>query len=167
MIRTARADDIPEMQRIEVEAGRMFLTLDMGLVAGDEPLSTAELLDYQRDGRAWVVADAADRPIAYAIALFADRVAHLEQVSVHPACAGRRLGADLVERVAGWAREQGSPALTLTTFADVPWNAPYYERLGFRRLADDEITPELRAIRAEEAAHGLDRWPRLAMRREL
>jgi hypothetical protein len=49
----------------------------------------------------------------------------------------------------------------------VPWNAPYYERLGFRRLADADLTPGLREIRAEEAAHGLDGWPRLAMRRDL
>ena len=38
----------------------------------------------------------------------------------------------LIEHVAGWARAHGSPALTLTTFTEVPWNAPYYERLGFR-----------------------------------
>jgi hypothetical protein len=47
----------------------------------------------------------------------------------------------------------------------VPWNAPYYERLGFRRV--DDLTPGLRAIRAAEAARGLDRWPRVAMRRDL
>ena len=77
------------------------------------------------------------------------------------------LGSRLVERVAGWARERGAPALTLTTYAEVAWNAPYYERLGFRRLADDELTPGLRAIRAAEAERGLDRWPRVGMRREL
>jgi hypothetical protein len=49
----------------------------------------------------------------------------------------------------------------------VAWNAPYYERLGFQRLPDAELTPGLVAIRAEEAAHGLDEWPRLAMRRVL
>ncbi len=37
----------------------------------------------------------------------------------------------------------GLPALTLTTFAEVPWNAPYYEPCGFRRLAEAEITPGL------------------------
>ncbi len=167
MIRTAREADIPAMQQIEVEAGRMFLPLEMHLVAEDDPFSADELREYLTDGRAWVSVDEADRPIAYALVKWADDVAHLEQVSVDPAFAGRRLGVGLVERIAAWARERGSPALTLTTFADVPWNAPYYERLGFRPLADDEITPDLRAIRAEEAAHGLDRWPRLAMRRDL
>ena len=60
----------------------------------------------------------------------------------------------------------GPAPLTLTTFAEVPWNAPYYARIGFRVLADAELSPGLRAIRAHEAALGLDRWPRVCMRRE-
>jgi GNAT superfamily N-acetyltransferase len=92
---------------------------------------------------------------------------HVEQVSVDPEYGRRGIGSVLIEHVAGWARERGAPALTLTTYAEIAWNAPYYERLGFRRLADDELTPGLRRIRAAEAEHGLDRWPRLAMRRDL
>jgi len=38
---------------------------------------------------------------------------------------------------------------------------------GDEALPADELTPGLREIRAEEAAHGLDEWPRLAMRRDL
>lgn len=159
--------DIPDMQRIEVEAGRMFLEVDMAAVAGDEPFGDAELRGYVSDGRAWVIDGEAGRPVAYALIKWADGTAHLEQISVLPSAAGRRLGAGLIEHLVTWAREHGSAALTLTTFVDVPWNAPYYERLGFRRLAEHELTPDLRAIRAEEAAHGLDRWPRLAMRRDL
>lgn len=61
----------------------------------------------------------------------------------------------------------GAPALTLTTFAEVPWNAPYYRRCGFRVVGGNELTPGLRAIRAREDTHGLDRWPRVCMRRDL
>ena len=38
--------------------------------------------------------------------------------------------------------------LTLTTFTDVPWNRPYYERLGFTVL--DDLGPELAALVAHE-----------------
>jgi len=165
MIREVRADEIGRLQEIEIAAGRASAGIGMDAIAGDEPLSTGELLDYQRDGRAWVRTDEADRPVAYLIAKWVDGVVHVEQVSTDPGHAGRGLGASLIEHVAGWARERGSAALTLTTFAEVVWNAPYYARLGFRPLADAELTPGLRAIRAEEAAHGLDRWPRLVMRR--
>jgi GNAT superfamily N-acetyltransferase len=166
VIRLAHPDDIAALRRLEVAAGAAFAAVGMDRVAGDEALPADEMLTYQRDGRAWVTVDG-DRPIAYLLARWVDGVAHVEQVSVDPAHAGRGLGAALIEHVAGWARAHGSPALTLTTFTEVAWNGPYYARLGFRPLADDELTPGLRAIRAEEAAHGLDEWPRVAMRRDL
>ncbi|HEX3960074.1 MAG TPA: GNAT family N-acetyltransferase, partial [Trebonia sp.] len=65
------------------------------------------------------------------------------------------------------AAADGLAALTLTTFASVPWNAPYYRRCGFRVLDDEELTSGLRAIRHDEAELGLDRWPRVCMRRDL
>ena len=167
MIRVARADDFARLQDIEVAAGRAFADVGMPSVAADDPFSVAELLSFQSDGRAWVVPDERDAPIVYLVAEWVDGNVHIEQVSTHPDAAGRGLGRDLIEYVAGWARDRGAPALTLTTFVEVPWNGPYYERLGFRRLALDEETAGLRAIRAAEAAHGLDQWPRCCMRRDL
>lgn len=69
-----------------------------------------------------------------------------------------------VERAASWARRRGLGALTLTTYVEVPWNGPYYERLGFRYLTTEEETLGLRAIRDHERASGLDAWPRACMR---
>jgi GNAT superfamily N-acetyltransferase len=147
MIRLARADDLPALQGIEVAAAAPFAEVGMTAIAEDAPPSLDVLGTYQSDGRAWVQVDADDRPVAYLIAQWVDGVAHIEQVSVHPDHAGQRIGRALIEHVAKWA---GTP-LTLTTFADVRWNAPLYERYGFRRLADDELTDGLRAIRKVEA----------------
>jgi hypothetical protein len=77
------------------------------------------------------------------------------------------VGRALLEHVAVRAAGAGVPALTLTTFAEVPWNAPYYRRCGFHVVEESRWTPGLRAIREREAEHGLDRWPRVAMRRDL
>ncbi|MBF6066154.1 GNAT family N-acetyltransferase [Nocardia terpenica] len=139
----------------------------MSSVAEDEPPSIEQLRAFADDGRAWVIADATDTPIAYLILDVVDGNAHIDQVSVHPDHAGRRLGRDLIEYAAEWAVARGIAALTLTTFTEVPWNGPYYERLGFHRLPVAQETPGLRAARAAEAAHGLDAWPRACMRREL
>ncbi len=73
----------------------------------------------------------------------------------------------LLGHAASLAAADGLPALTLTTFAHVPWNAPYYVRCGFRVLDDAELTPGLRAIREREASLGPDRWPRVCMHRGL
>jgi hypothetical protein len=120
-----------------------------------------------RAGRAWVVADVDDRPIAYLLVDVLDGSVHVEQVSVHPDYTRRGLGAALLDHAAAWAQRHGLAALTLTTFIDVPWNAPYYERLGFQHLCDTELTPGLRAVRVREAERGLDAWPRTTMRRDI
>jgi N-acetylglutamate synthase-like GNAT family acetyltransferase len=77
------------------------------------------------------------------------------------------VGRALLAHAADHAREEGLTALTLTTFTEVPWNAPYYARLGFRPLPEADLTPGLREILATEAAHGLDRRPRVCMRKRL
>ena len=123
--------------------------------------------EYMRDGRLWVYVSGENRPVAYLMAELLDGDGHIAQVSVHPLHARQGIGAALIDQAAAWAAGQGARALTLTAFSNVPWNGPYYERLGFVPLADDDLPPGLKAVRAQEIARGLDRWPRAAMRREL
>jgi GNAT superfamily N-acetyltransferase len=139
----------------------------MDLVADDEPRSVEQLQPYAEGGRAFVSIDAADRPTGYLLLDNLDGAAHIEQVSVHPAHARQGIGRALIERAASWARVHDLDWLTLTTYVVVPWNGPYYERLGFRYLAPEELTPGLRAIRDHERASGLDAWPRACMRLSL
>jgi hypothetical protein len=61
----------------------------------------------------------------------------------------------------------GLQGMTLMTFRDVPWNCPYYERLGFRVVDEAQLTGGLRELQAHEAALGLNRWRRVAMRRRV
>lgn len=166
-IRSARRSDLRLLQEIERAAGEPFRTVGMSWVADDDP-PPLELLDgYRRAGRAWVSAGPDGLPLGYLIADPVDGAAHIEQVSVHPSAARRGLGRALIDHAGGWAAAEGLGALTLTTFSHVPWNAPYYARLGFRVLTEPELTDGLRKIRTEEAEHGLDRWPRVCMRRDL
>jgi len=166
-IRAARRDEFPVLQDIELAAGAAFRDVGMPEVAGDEPFSEAELGRYADAGRAWVAVDDPDVPVAYLVAEPVDGNLHVEQVSVHPRCARRGIGRALLDHVAQVARTERAPALTLTTFTEVPWNAPYYARCGFHPMTDGMVGPQLRAIRAREAALGLDRWPRVCMRRPL
>ncbi len=163
----ARAEDLALFPEIERAAGAPFREQDMAAVADDESLPAHELLVYQRAGRAWVATDDVDQPIAYLLLDIVDEAAHVEQVSVDPAYAHQRLGRALLDAASAWAAERGLGAMTLTTFADVPWNAPYYVRLGFRVVPEQEWTPGLRRIREYEGATGLDAWPRVVMRRPL
>lgn len=163
MIRPARPDDLPELPEVERAAGLPFRGIGMDVVADDDPPTVDELAAYQADGRAWVFADPDDRPVAYLLVAVVDGHAHIEQVSVRPEHARRGIGRQLVEVAREWAVARGLPALSLTTYAEVPWNGPYYERLGFAVVPEAELSPGLREIRAAEAAKGLDAWPRVVM----
>ena len=167
MIRPLAPEELTTAQEIERAAGAIFADVGMPEIAADEPLPVAELDRYRQNGLAWAAGDAGDGPVGYLLAEPVDGALHVEQVSVHPRAARRGVGRALLEHAATHAAAAGLGALTLTTFEHVPWNAPYYRRCGFRVLEEHEWTPGLRALREREAAHGLDRWPRVCMRRDL
>lgn len=155
------------LREIETRAGAPFAEIGMREIADDDPPSLEELEQASAAQQLWVSVDEQDVPWAYLLALEVDGCLHVEQVSVDPRGARRGLGRELIDHLSQEALRKGLDAVTLTTFRDVPWNAPYYERLGFRSLEQNELGSKLAALRQEEKDRGLDRWPRVAMRREL
>lgn len=163
MIRLAHADDLLRLQDIERAAGEAFRALGMDSIADDEPLSIDELGAYVAGGRAWVSVDGLDYPLAYLLVDVVDGNAHVEQVSVDPEHSHQGLGRELLHAARVWARGHGMHQQTLSTFRDVPWNAPYYRRLGFNVLDADSWGPQLTQLMEHEAELGLTRWHRVAM----
>ena len=156
------------MQRLELDAGRRFADVGLHSIADDPPSGHDVLMDYINDQAAWMAIDEhSQAPIGYAVSSVVDGEAHLDQVSVSMAAAGRGVGSLLVAEVFDWAGRRGYDAITLTTFRDLAWNGPLYERLGFVGLTDAECGPELLLIRVEERRRGIDVLPRVAMRRPL
>ena len=92
---------------------------------------------------------------------------YVEELDVMPEFGRRGLGSRLLNCVCDWAEEQRCAAVTLSTFRDVPWNAPFYRKHGFRDLQPAEWTPGMRAIREKEAQLGLRVDARVFMRREM
>jgi GNAT superfamily N-acetyltransferase len=117
------------------------------------------------DGRAWVAVDEADVVVGFAIAKVVGGEGHLDELAVLPAFGRRGVGRALVDAVVRWTTAVGMDAVTLSTFRDVPFNAPFYERLGFHAL--DVLTPELQGVVDEETAFGLDPSLRVVMRRTI
>jgi GNAT superfamily N-acetyltransferase len=166
-IRQPRRDELELLRSIERDAGRAFAAIGMTRVSADEPKPVEELETFRAAGCAWVTVDDDDAPIAYLLSAVLDNCAHIEEVCVAPSHARRRVGAALIEHLAAIARSEGRAALTLTTFRDVPWNAPYYQRLGFAIFEAPDVGPELSALVARETRSIPGRAPRVAMRRPL
>ena len=163
-IRPAAPADGEALRRLEVAAGARFREVGLGAVADDEPPSVEALAAYAEAGRSWVAEDDGE-PVGYVLVDVVDGCAHVEQVSVHPDHQGRGVGRALLDRVEAWALEHDLPAVTLTTFRDVDWNAPLYRHLGFVDVAEAAWGSELRALVAAEAGHGLDPATRVVLRR--
>jgi len=163
-VRPARAADLPALAAIERAAGALFA--DAGIVGAflAETTPAERLREAHADGLLWVATDPGDRPVGFALASVLDSGPHLEELDVHPDFGRRGLGAALVAAVLDWARAAGHGGLTLVTFRDVPWNAPFYERLGFRSLAADALGAGLRERLASEAERGLPTERRVVLR---
>ena len=162
-IRPVGSQDVPVIREVQRLSGDRFWEVGLGDVAISEPMSREQYETYANAGRAWAAADEATGVVGFVLVDEIDRAAHVEQVSVIPDRQGQGIGRALIEHVEAWAIRRGLKGLTLTTFDHVPWNRPLYEHLGFRVLAEGEMSPGLRAIRATEAAHGLDPALRVAM----
>jgi GNAT superfamily N-acetyltransferase len=165
-IRAPRHDELELLREIEIAAGAVFIEVGLPEIAAHEPFDIPRMVKYVDAGHAWVIANN-DLAVGYAIVDIVDGLAHLEQLSVHPDCGRRGLGAQLLEHVCSWANDEGFAAVTLTTFSHLAWNAPFYIAHGFRKLTDDELGPELRRLRDDEARDGLDPALRVCMRRDV
>jgi predicted N-acetyltransferase YhbS len=164
VIRAATRDDVEAIREVERRAGELFREIDMPEVA-DEPPPTAELVARIVDeGRAWV-AERQGAVVAFVVVKQIESTAHVVQVSVDPDHARQGLGASLIDEVERWGAERALTSLTLTTFATVPWNAPYYERLGFEPMAPHQLRWDLAADLDDERAR-FDA-PRVAMARAI
>jgi GNAT superfamily N-acetyltransferase len=164
-IRLARTNEVRRLQTVERAAAGIFRESDLAAVARDEPTPAWVLARAARAG-GLLVLDTEDEPaMGFALVRELDGAAYLAEISVHPAWQRHGLGARLIDAVEDWAAKRGLPWLVLTTFRDVPWNAPYYRRLGFEPMADEALglglATQLRGQR--EAWHALG--VRLALRR--
>lgn len=161
-IRLATPEDIASLPAIERAAAALFPESDLPPTLRQHVTPIADLRRAQREGRLWVaVAD--DGSVAgFALASANGPHACLEEMDVHPDHARRGFGRALVSAVADGLRRQGLQSLNLTTFSHLPWNAPFYASLGFHPLDEADLSAELRAALAREAARGLRQ--RIAMR---
>ncbi|MFZ5260204.1 GNAT family N-acetyltransferase [Enterobacter bugandensis] len=164
-IRPTHSDDVAALPAIERAAGERFRDYpDLAWLADGEVISAEQHLDYAERGLSWL-ALANDRPVGFILTEAHPSSLFIVELSVDLAWQGKGIGRQLIACAADHARQKGLRSLTLTTFRDVPWNAPFYARLGFEMMT--RLTPELREKREEETAHGLAYDSRCAMRLQL
>lgn len=156
VIRRALSEDAEVLRAIEASADALLIE---ALGAREWPPAgdgTTRLAD---PGFVLLIEEAATRsPVGFVHVLDADGYAHLEQLSVVPSAGRRGYGRALVLAALAEARERGYTRITLRTYAEVAWNAPFYATCGFVESIPE--TAFQRALVESEESIGLDRHGR-------
>ncbi len=181
-VRLANAADVPFLADIERAAAQQFLPyLDWLEISGDLLKGLTNmgfLLKAQADGRLWVAtlldsAKASAKKSAISPVVGFVVVKHLlescfiVELDVHLDYGRLGIGSALVNACCQGAQQRGFSQVLLTTFRKVPWNIPFYQRLGFEVLPEQSWAPEIKAIVEYETRYGFAPEKRAVMRRYL
>ena len=154
-IELASSAHVPLLGAIEIAAAARFPpgTIPDHIRSDSVPIPV--LLDAVVHGTLWVVLDVFRQPVGYVLLQMVDGFALLAQMDVLPEHGRKGLGTALVMSIAGFLHDQNKNALYLTTFTHVPWNAPFYAKIGFLALNKEEQPPFIKKILDEERRYGL------------
>jgi GNAT superfamily N-acetyltransferase len=165
MIRPPRPDELRLLPQIENEADRSYADVGLHFIVAMPTATLASLEHGRRHDRLWVAVSPSGRPVGFALMKLYGETAWLDQLSVLERWRRSGLGSALIERTAAQARRLGFEALYLSTYRDVPWNAPYYARRGFVEVQRAGWARAVRQHMQRENSHGHPSWRRIVMRR--
>lgn len=166
-VRRAKAADAALLPAIEHSADALFRRAPgLEWIADDAVMSAMDHEVAIAAGATWV-ADDAGVITGFLSGEVSGDALHVSALAVAEAAQGQGIGRQLIDVAAAWAKARGLAALTLTTFREVAWNAPWYTRLGFELLGEGALDDRLRAVLAREVSNGLPPERRCAMRLSL
>ena len=163
-IRLAVPADAELLPAIETCAAQAFLMMDeLKWLAESPPMSVERHRQLIALSTCWVAVDDENRPQGFLSAERHGRDLHIHELSVMQSMQGQGTGRLLIEAAKDYARFSRLASVTLTTFKNVPWNAPFYARAGFQIKATADLDQRLATIVSEEYQHGFAAGSRCAM----
>lgn len=154
-IRTARRDELPALAAIERRAAERFGGEQLPAALREHTVPLDQLEASCQAGLVWVAATPDGALVGFLVATVEDGFVHLVELSVLPSWGRQGVGAALLAALLARAQDHGAAAVTLTTFEQVPWNAPWYRRRGFEPVPPAACPPHLQRHLANECAAGM------------
>jgi len=166
-VRLALNADCVHLPGIERSASRRFAELGMDDVASQTVAESETWHPHCEDEGLWVSVDEQDRPFGF---LASGRIdgdgMFIYQLAVDYEHRRQGAGQALLATAETAAKQRGLRAVFLTTFIEVPFNAPYYERQGYETVVDAELPDALQmVIEAERHRWAAPSRRRCAMRK--
>lgn len=162
-VRLARSEDLPFLAAIE-DAGDTLFAERFGAL--DWPAASSGEERAAEPGILLVAVDDDDTVTGFSHVLDLDGHWYLEQIAVHPVHGRKGIGATLLHATHAELARRGGREVTLVTYADVPWNAPFYAHHGYQVL--DPLPEHLVPVWEGQERFGLARHGRrVAMVRDL
>lgn len=166
-IREARPGDVAHLPDIERSAAQIFKQdKDLAWLADDDVQPTSLHQNYIQARNSWVAVHD-EIPIGFINGVEYNKTFHICEISVSEEWQSQGVGRALLSAVEQIMCDRGITMITLTTFKDIPWNAPFYERLGYEILSEDGLSIFLMDILDEEIEAGLEAHRRCAMQKNL
>jgi predicted N-acetyltransferase YhbS len=162
-IRTACIEELPLLSRIEEESAGLFLDTPYPFIANANPLPLDFVQQQFQAEQVWVAVDQQQTVVGYAIAQEVDRTLYLEEIDVLPKHGRKGIGSALVKTVCACATRRGYGIVSLSTFRNIPWNEPFYSKLGFCPVDEADLTVGFQQIRVKELEAGLPISDRVIM----
>lgn len=147
---------LPQLGAVEMAAATLFPPGTIPDHIRSDRMPEGVLREAMDEGLLWVAVNETDIPVGFALLRYVDGLALLAELDVLPAYGRRGIGRALMAAAAQEARAAGYARLFLTTFTHVPWNAPFYARLGFAVLTAEETPAFLHETLTQEGARGLE-----------
>jgi len=137
-VRPARGNEVGELQNIDIASASLFRgtgLIDFGpLGEPNQPIPEERLRKGFGDGLIWVAVDNLEELVGFALCSDRGEDLYLDQLSVLPRHGRQGLGTRLVRRCLQEAEARSYKRVSLSTFRKVPWNGPFYKKLGFREV---------------------------------
>ncbi len=166
-IRLAKKSDLPTLKEIEIQSAKRFS--GTGLIDNltsnfFEPQKLSSFIDKKQ---VWIACSQENIEVGFVVISQRGSSAYIEELDVLPDHGKQGIGKRLMKEAIDWAKQNLFNEIFLSTFALIPWNAPFYAKLGFRTV-DRQVWPdELFAVYAEELAQGLPMDERVFMKLDM
>jgi ribosomal protein S18 acetylase RimI-like enzyme len=166
-IRSAQSWDIPLLEYVERSAAEIFRTVNLGFLADGDTVDPAALRAMAQANHLWVATNRFDQPIGFVGGEYLSGNFHIVEISVAKEFQGKGVGKALMTAMVEHISREGYNSITLTTYKNLPWNGPWYSRLGFFEVNAHDMGRDYLDLLASEAQHGLDVRSRCVMRKTL